>query len=91
VYKYREYQNIDPDEIVKWVINGALKGETQFLVKDDRHFSYQNKDDLVDFITSENEDLYFRINANLSLRQLMNNHSKMMKADSKLFCGYIYF
>ena len=33
VYKYRQYQNIDPDEIVKWVINGALKGDTQFLDK----------------------------------------------------------
>jgi hypothetical protein len=33
VYKYRQYQNIDPDEIVKWAINGALKGDTQFLDK----------------------------------------------------------
>jgi Zinc finger, C2H2 type len=33
VYKYREYQNTDPDEIVKWAINGALKGDTQFLDK----------------------------------------------------------
>ncbi|MGA9150293.1 MAG: hypothetical protein WBZ36_06930 [Candidatus Nitrosopolaris sp.] len=33
VYKYREYQNNDPDEIVKWAINGALKGDTQFLDK----------------------------------------------------------
>ena len=33
VYKYRQYQNIDPDEIVKWAINGALKGDIQFLDK----------------------------------------------------------
>jgi hypothetical protein len=33
VYKYHQYQNIDPDEIVKWAINGALKGDTQFLDK----------------------------------------------------------
>jgi hypothetical protein len=33
VYKYRQYQNIDPDEIVKWAINGALKEDTQFLDK----------------------------------------------------------
>ena len=33
VYKYRQYQNIDPDEIVKWAINGALKGDNQFLDK----------------------------------------------------------
>jgi hypothetical protein len=33
VYKYRQYQNNDPDEIVKWAINGALKGDTQFLDK----------------------------------------------------------
>ena len=33
VYKYRQYQNIDPDEIVKCAINGALKGDTQFLDK----------------------------------------------------------
>jgi hypothetical protein len=32
-YKYREYQNSDPDEIVKWAINGALKRDTQFLDK----------------------------------------------------------
>jgi hypothetical protein len=33
VYKYRQYQNIDPDEIVKWAINGALKGDIEFLDK----------------------------------------------------------
>jgi hypothetical protein len=33
VNKYRHYQNSDPDEIVKWAINGALKGDTQFLDK----------------------------------------------------------
>ena len=33
VYKYREYQNTDPDEIVRWAINGALNGDTQFLDK----------------------------------------------------------
>jgi hypothetical protein len=33
VYKYRQYQNVDPDEIVKWAINGALMGDTQFLDK----------------------------------------------------------
>ena len=25
--------SVDPDEIVKWAINGALKGDTQFLDK----------------------------------------------------------
>jgi hypothetical protein len=33
VYKYRQYHNNDPDEIVKWAINGALKGDNQFLDK----------------------------------------------------------
>jgi hypothetical protein len=33
VYKYGQYQNIDPGEIVKWAINGTLKGDTQFLDK----------------------------------------------------------
>jgi hypothetical protein len=33
VYKYREYQNNDPDEIVRWTINGALNGDNQFLDK----------------------------------------------------------
>jgi hypothetical protein len=33
VYKYRQYQNSDPDEIVRWAINGALNGGNQFLDK----------------------------------------------------------
>jgi hypothetical protein len=31
VYKYREYQNNDPDEIVRWTINGAINGDNKFL------------------------------------------------------------
>jgi hypothetical protein len=33
VYKYRQCQNSDPDEIVRWAINGALNGGNQFLDK----------------------------------------------------------
>jgi hypothetical protein len=31
VYKYRRYQNSEPDEIVKWAINRAINGDTKFL------------------------------------------------------------
>jgi hypothetical protein len=31
VYKYREYQNSDPDEIVRWAISGALNRDNKFL------------------------------------------------------------
>ncbi|MGB8937677.1 MAG: hypothetical protein WCC17_21515 [Candidatus Nitrosopolaris sp.] len=31
--KYSQYQNYDPDEIVRWAINGAVKGDNQFLDK----------------------------------------------------------
>jgi len=29
--KYHQYQNIDPDEIVKWAVHGAINGDTKFL------------------------------------------------------------
>jgi hypothetical protein len=31
VYKYRQYQNNDPDEIVKWAVHGAINGDNKFL------------------------------------------------------------
>ncbi|MGB8935900.1 MAG: hypothetical protein WCC17_12425 [Candidatus Nitrosopolaris sp.] len=31
--KYSQYQNYDPDEILRWAVNGALKGDNQFLDK----------------------------------------------------------
>ena len=31
--KYRQYQNNDPDEIVRWASNGALNGDIEFLDK----------------------------------------------------------
>jgi len=31
VYKYRQYQNIDPDEVVKWAVHAAIKGDMKFL------------------------------------------------------------
>ena len=31
MYKYRQYQNTDPDEIVKWAVHGAFTGDTKFL------------------------------------------------------------
>lgn len=31
VYKYREYQNNDPDEIVKWAIYCSSNGDNKFL------------------------------------------------------------
>ena len=31
VNKYHQYQNIDPDVIVKWAVHGAINGDTKFL------------------------------------------------------------
>src|SRR5215469_1799233 len=31
VNKYHQYQNIDPDVIVKWAVHGAFNGDTKFL------------------------------------------------------------
>jgi hypothetical protein len=31
VYEYRQYQNNDPEEIVRWAINGARNGDNRFL------------------------------------------------------------
>jgi hypothetical protein len=30
-YKYRQYQNYDPDVFVEWAVQGASNGDTKFL------------------------------------------------------------
>jgi hypothetical protein len=47
VYKYRQYQNNDPDEIVKWAIYCSSNGDNKFL--DDKLDQLRNIDSLAKF------------------------------------------